>query len=141
MIAMTNKLNVALLVALLATAICLADEYVLIRSSIDGGGAIQSTGDGFELSGTIGQPDAGPGATGMSGEGFVLTGGFWFPIVIGDCNTDGGVNLFDFTDFDDCASGPGGGLPEPGCACFDFDSDDDVDLLDFGAFQTTVQGI
>ena len=41
--------------------------------SIDGGGGMRSTGGDFELSGTIGQPDAGR----MSGGDFTLTGGFW----------------------------------------------------------------
>jgi hypothetical protein len=40
--------------------------------TIDGGGGT-STGASFELSGTIGQPDAGV----MAGGGFELAGGFW----------------------------------------------------------------
>jgi hypothetical protein len=42
--------------------------------TIDGGGATFSIGGGFELGGTIGQPDAGGP---MIGSGFSLTGGFW----------------------------------------------------------------
>ena len=71
----------------------------------------------------------------MAGGNFTVTGGFWFPIVAGDCDADGSVNLFDFGEFDKCENGPGGGLVEPRCACFDFDNDNDVDLLDFGGFQ------
>jgi hypothetical protein len=41
--------------------------------TIDGGGGT-STGGGFTLSGTIGQPDAG---VTMTGGGFSLVGGFW----------------------------------------------------------------
>jgi len=41
-------------------------------STIDGGGGA-SSGGGFTISGTIGQPDAGA----MSGGGFTLAGGFW----------------------------------------------------------------
>jgi hypothetical protein len=41
--------------------------------TIDGGGAISSTGDGFALSGTIGQPDTGS----LSGGVYTLKGGFW----------------------------------------------------------------
>lgn len=41
--------------------------------TIDSGGGT-STGGGFTLEGTIGQPDAG---LSMSGGGFVMTGGFW----------------------------------------------------------------
>jgi hypothetical protein len=41
--------------------------------TIDGGGGT-STGGNFTLSGTIGQPDAGPV---MAGGNFTLSGGFW----------------------------------------------------------------
>jgi len=44
--------------------------------SIDGGGAMQSTGGDFELSGTIGQPDA-TAARVLHGGQWKLTGGFW----------------------------------------------------------------
>ncbi len=47
-------------------------SFDLSWNTIDGGGGT-STGGGFELSGTIGQPDAGV----MSGGSFVLAGGFW----------------------------------------------------------------
>ncbi|MCG3132019.1 MAG: hypothetical protein FLDDKLPJ_02829 [Phycisphaerae bacterium] len=60
--------------------------YDLSWFTIDGGGAMRTAGGGFELSGTIGQPDAGP-ATPMTGGGFELSGGFW----------------------------PGAGAPEEGC--------------------------
>jgi hypothetical protein len=42
-------------------------------STIDGGGYMFSTGGGYSLGGTIGQPEAGV----MSGEGYSLAGGFW----------------------------------------------------------------
>jgi hypothetical protein len=41
--------------------------------TIDGGGATSSAGDGFVLSGTIGQPDTGS----LSGGVYTLRGGFW----------------------------------------------------------------
>ncbi len=47
--------------------------YDLTWSSIDGGGATFSTGGGYALGGTIGQPDAGL----LSGGGYTLAGGFW----------------------------------------------------------------
>jgi len=47
--------------------------YDLTWNTIDGGGGLFSTGGGFDLSGTIGQPDAGS----MSGGTFTLDGGFW----------------------------------------------------------------
>jgi len=48
-------------------------EYDLSHNTIDGGGATFSTGDGYSLGGTAGQPDA----ASMSGGIYVLNGGFW----------------------------------------------------------------
>ena len=107
-----------------------ADDFTLNWWTIDGGGVMRSTGGNFELSGTIGQPDAGS----MSGGNFALTGGFWFALADGDCNSDGGVNLFDYGDLEPCVSGPSGGLPSTGCSCFDIDRDSDVDLSDVARF-------
>ena len=45
---------------------------------MDGGGATFSTGSGYTLGGTIGQPDAGA----LSGGGTTLGGGFWQPSCI-----------------------------------------------------------
>lgn len=42
--------------------------------TVDGGGATFTSGGGFTLGSTIGQPDAGPV---MNGGGFQLIGGFW----------------------------------------------------------------
>ena len=50
-----------------------AQNYSIDWFTIDGGGGI-STGAVYSVSGTIGQPDAGPA---MSGGNFSLTGGFW----------------------------------------------------------------
>lgn len=108
-----------------------SEDFDLSWNTIDGGGAMQSTGGDFELSATIGQPDAGA----MTGGDFEMTAGFWFPVVAGDCNADGTVNLFDFESFLTCVSGPNGGPVSPDCACFDFNDDDDVDLIDVAAFQ------
>src|SRR2546426_401573 len=48
-------------------------QYSIDWFTIDGGGGT-STGTVYAVSGTIGQPDAGPM---MSGGSFALTGGFW----------------------------------------------------------------
>ena len=48
--------------------------YDLSWYTIDGGGGTFSSGDGYQLGGTIGQPDA---SAPMAGEGFTLIGGFW----------------------------------------------------------------
>ena len=47
--------------------------YDLSWSTIDGGGYMFSTGGGYSLGGTVGQPEAGV----MSGGGYSLAGGFW----------------------------------------------------------------
>ena len=41
--------------------------------TVDGGGQMYSLGGGYELGGTIGQPDAGV----LAGGGYTLGGGFW----------------------------------------------------------------
>ncbi len=117
-----------------------AQEFEIVRSTIDGGGVMRSTGGDFELSGTIGQPDVGA-MTGDNGS-MRLTGGFWFSLAAGDCNDDGGVNLFDFIALKDCLTGPapGAGVGDPPCPCLDFDDDGDVDILDFAAFQVAFEG-
>jgi len=111
--------------------------FEISRFTIDGGGVMNSSGGAFELSGTIGQPDAGA----LSGPGgLTLTGGFWFGQSPGDSNEDGGINLFDYRDLEACTSGPEGGLPDPSCAFFDMDDDQDVDLADVGEFQRVFSG-
>ena len=68
--------------------------------TIDGGGG--QSGDGsFELTWTVGQPDAGAV---MTGGGFELTGGFGvaqinLQIVLGDANDDGVFNNLDIASF------------------------------------------
>ena len=48
-------------------------DYNLSWNTIDSGGAINSTGGDFGLSGSIGQPEAGL----LTGGDFQLSGGFW----------------------------------------------------------------
>ncbi len=47
--------------------------YDLTWSTVDGGGETFSTGGGYSLGGTAGQPDAGL----MAGGIYTLSGGFW----------------------------------------------------------------
>jgi hypothetical protein len=64
------------LALLLLTGVALAQTgggYDLTWNSIDGGGYMFSTGGGYSLGGTMGQPDAGL----LSGGGYTLAGGFW----------------------------------------------------------------
>ena len=48
-------------------------SYSIDWWTIDGGGAISSTGGDFSLAGTIGQPEYGT----SSAESYSLSGGFW----------------------------------------------------------------
>ncbi len=74
------RLLAALLVAALALPLsALAQSYAIPWHTIDGGGGT-STGGVFRLSGTLGQPAAGPT---MTGGNYSLTGGFWaLPLAI-----------------------------------------------------------
>lgn len=114
----------------------LGQDFDLSWSTIDCGGATFTTGGGFELSGTIGQPDAGV----VTGGSFELIGGFWPAAaagtgILGDFDGDGDVDLNDYAAMSNCFGGPGGGLPAPECDVFDVDASGDVDLLDFAEFQ------
>jgi hypothetical protein len=127
-----------LMLFIIAVGVAVADDFEISRSTIDGGGVMFSAGGDFELSGTIGQPDASELV--MTGGDFELTGGIWFGCVPGDCDCDGDVDLHNFMEFQACFLGPGGGLPEADCACFDFNADGDVDLGDFAEFQAAFTG-
>ena len=86
-----------LLMLALASAAALADDFDVDWYTVDGGGDMWTTGGDFELSGTIGQPDA--GAT-MTGGDFELTGGFWVETVVwqpcvGDIDGDGDTDHSD----------------------------------------------
>ena len=111
-------------------------EFEMTRSTIDGGGVMRSTGDDFELSGTIGQPDAGT----MTGDDYELSGGFWFGLAPTDCNEDGLVSLFDHESFTACLLGPSGGIGAGPCPCFDVDRDGDITLNDYAQLQASFTG-
>ena len=71
----TRLFGTALGVLLACTAAVWADTYDLSWFTVDDGGATFSTGSGWELGGTIGQPDA--NVVSMTGGTFELVGGFW----------------------------------------------------------------
>jgi hypothetical protein len=66
---------VLIAVALLPFAgVTVAQEgYEIDWWTVDGGGYALSTGDGYVLGGSAGQPDAGL----LTGETYLLSGGFW----------------------------------------------------------------
>jgi hypothetical protein len=91
------------IIALFATA-AIAADFSLDWCTIDNGGQMFTTGGDFELSGTIGQPDAG---VVTAGGDFTLTGGFWIGVISGpevcrgDANCDGQIDFFDINGFVD----------------------------------------
>ncbi len=82
----------------------LAQSYAIDWWTVDGGGAMWTTGGDFELSGTIGQPDAGAV---MAGGAFELVGGFWPgasggggpAVCAGDLNCSGFIDFGDINPF------------------------------------------
>ncbi len=109
-------------------------EFEITRSTIDGGGVMRSSGGNFEMSATIGQPDA----AAMNGGDFALTGGFWYEIPPTDCNDDGIVGLLDHETFAACLLGPNGGINAS--PCFDVDRDGDITLDDYAKLQAGFTG-
>ncbi len=121
--------------AVLLAASQLFAQYEITWHTIDGGGAMFTTDDqpnGFEVSGTIGQCDAGP-APAMSGGSFTLVGGFWtvpgnvcqFP---GDVNFDGQRSGLDIQGFVNCLTI---GIS---CGCADVDLSGSVEISDVAVF-------
>ncbi|MCH7871751.1 MAG: hypothetical protein IID33_08620 [Planctomycetes bacterium] len=55
------------------------------------------------------------------------------PLVMGDSDRDGDVDLADFAELQSCLTGEGPGDLSPCCRIFDFEPDDDVDLDDYAA--------
>jgi hypothetical protein len=61
------------------------------------------------------------------------------PLPYGDCDSDGDIDLADWTCAESCISGPG--QPHAsGCGDFDFDDDLDVDLTDLASLQVVFTG-
>lgn len=122
--------------AALAVIPAASAQYDLSWYTIDGGGAMFSTGGSFSLGGTIGQPDAGV----MSGGSFTLTGGFWAGAstpcdLIADLDHDGDVDLQDLAFLLANFGTTSGATFEQG----DVEGDGDVDLQDL-AFLLSIFG-
>lgn len=112
--------------ALLLTSTAVA-QFEIARFTIDGGGGT-SSGLGFDLSGTIGQADAGT----MTDGTFTLNGGFWTPVectCLSDVNADGQIDGLDIQGFVDCLVGVGAI-----CECADRFTDGVLDINDVPDF-------
>jgi hypothetical protein len=123
------KLTLTAVIALFAASHTPADDFTVGWWTVDGGGEMRTTGGDFELSGTIGQSDAGAL---MTGGDFELVGGFWViafagpqPIP-GDLDGDGDVDLSDLAQLLANYGITEGATYEDG----DLDGDGDVDLSD-----------
>jgi hypothetical protein len=124
--------STALLVACqwFGIGLLLAQDFNIDWYTLDGGGVMWSAGGGFELGGTIGQPDANPVV--MTGGDFELTGGFWAAPpcwCLSDLNNDGFRDGLDIQDFVACLLAGGAD-----CACADLNADGVLDEIDTGTF-------
>ncbi|MFQ5805245.1 MAG: hypothetical protein ACE5I3_02205 [Phycisphaerae bacterium] len=118
------------IIVTLGTAPALGQDFDLSWYTVDGGGEMFTTGGDFELSGTIGQPDA--NVVVMTGGDFELTGGFWPGVAefcFGDFDSDGQVGLSDLAQLLSNYGTTSGMTYEDG----DLDGDGDVDLADLAA--------
>jgi hypothetical protein len=130
----------AVVACLVVSTAAMADTYDIWWFTVDGGGAsapLASAGGTYELSGTIGQPDAG---VTMTGGNFEIIGGFWpgaagtGGLLPGDCDGDGDVDTADFAQLAECLAGPDITIA-PDCECTDLNGDSYTDLVDFTIFQ------
>lgn len=132
------EVRLALTIATLVAFSAIAEtgtEYRVTRHTIDGGGVMRSTGGSFELSGTLGQPDAGVAAGGA----FELTGGFWFAIPPGDVGEDGVVDLNDHRRLVECLGGPDAPVNDD-CRILDIDRNGAIDMRDVAVVQRGFTG-
>ena len=127
----------SIMVFVLAIGVAIAQDYEIDWHTVDGGGQMSSSGGDFELSGTIGQADAGQ----MTGGDFALRGGFWAalecPMVPSDFDADCDVDLEDFTVLESSMNGPD---QAPGDPITDLDGDNDCDVNDFSILATQFTG-
>jgi hypothetical protein len=80
-----SPIILALAALLLLASIALAQGgYDLSWWTVDGGGATLSSGGGYTLGGSIGQPDAGA----LSGGDYELQSGFWYGVSVAAAVTD-----------------------------------------------------
>lgn len=136
-----SRFTCSVIVLLTLCAVALG-QYEISWHTVDGGGACPPTasiGGAYELSGTIGQPDAGSPALPMTGGTYSLLGGFWAvaafvppPACVcpGDMNVDGLRNGRDIQKFASCLVSGGD------CACADVDAVPGLSFDDLTVFVT-----
>jgi len=110
-------------------------DYTLDRYTVNGGGAMRSSGGDFELSSTIGQPDVGV----LAGGDYELQSGFWFALIPGDFDEDGVVTLLDYLGLGLCFTGPGTAVSLD-CVPYDTNGNGTIDLLDVAQVQAGFNG-
>lgn len=121
---------VAAMMVMLASA-SQGQSFDLSWTTVDGGGAMFSTGGIYQVGATIGQPDAGVASGGV----FQITGGFWAGAASNPCDLPGDLDRDRDVDLTDLATllsnfGVGGGASS---AMGDTDGDGDVDLTDLAS--------
>lgn len=114
---------------LMMTPAIFAGDFDMSWITVDSGGVSPVSGGEFELSGTIGQPDA--NVMVASGGNYELQAGFWVvvagPPCPGDVDGSGEVDVTDLLELI-AAWGP---CPDPGPPCSaDIDEDGEVDVAD-----------
>ncbi len=70
-----GTIRTLMMLLIVSVGAVVAADYAIDWYTVDGGGDMSSTGGDYELSGTIGQPDARTEL--MTGGDYTLTGGFW----------------------------------------------------------------
>jgi len=83
---------------------------------------------------TMGATDASLHYCGWNIDDVELWGAVTYQPPAGDLDGDGDTDLADYVIFEECLTGPGGGVPY-GCEWADLDGDTDVDAQDYGRFQ------
>lgn len=127
-----NAVRSTLSVLLILASLGASSAYGLIEIpwyTVDGGGVTDAAGGGFQLSATIGQPDA---SLTLTGDNYELAGGFWASSGVGcfgDVDNDGEVGLSDLATLL-AHYGEAAGMTY---ADGDLDGDGDVDLSDLAS--------
>lgn len=136
-----NMLAIGGLLAFVLGMCFVGQDFALDWYTIDGGGGSSARGGEFQLSGTVGQPEAGL----MSGGAFTLAGGFWAGVLSkggcgrdpewlcdGDVDGDGQVNPVDAG----LVQVAFGSADESDLCQYDMDCDGQLNPVDSGIVQS-----